>query len=149
MNIKRSLRNDLKFGLLKEIDIVPTIQGNWNDEINIMNTKEKYDDEYYPYDFESDSLTSWEVKSRRITKHHYPTTIIPVHKIRNVETPQYFIFNFTDKCCYIKYDAEVFKTFTTRMIKVERFGGNPNPVNHYEIPINKLIDLIRIYKSIN
>jgi len=147
MNIKRSLTNDLKFGLLKEIDIVPTIQGNWIDEINIMNTKDKYDDEYYPYDFESECLTSWEVKSRRVSKNHYPTTIIPVHKIRDVETPQYFVFNFTDTCSYIKYDKELFKTFSTRMIKVDRFGGNPNPVNHYEIPINKLIDLIRIYKK--
>jgi hypothetical protein len=147
-NIKRSLANDLKFGLLKEIDILPTIQGNWEDEVNIRNTKDIYNDEYYPYDFESENATSWEVKSRRISKNYYPTTIIPVHKVRNVDTPQYFIFNFTDACFSIIYDKELFKTFNKRMISVERFGGNPAPVNHYEIPVNLLEDLVRIY-SIN
>jgi hypothetical protein len=145
-NIKRSLANDLKFGLAKEIDILPTIQGNWEDEPNIRNTKDIYNDEYYPYDFESENSSSWEVKSRRISKSYYPTTIIPVHKVRDVETPQYFIFNFTDACCSIKYDKEVFSKFKTRMIKVERFGGNPNPVNHYEIPVNMLEDLVRVFR---
>jgi hypothetical protein len=32
------------------------------------------------------------------------------------------------------------------MIKVERFGGNPNPVNHYEIPVNMLEDLVRVFR---
>jgi hypothetical protein len=146
-NIQRSLANDLKFGLLKEIDILPTIQGNWEDEPNIRNTKDIYNDEYYPYDFESENATSWEVKSRRISKGQYNKTIIPVHKVRNVDTPQYFIFNFTDACCSIKYDKEIFKTFGKRMISVERFGGNPNPVLHYEIPVNLLEDLVRIYTN--
>jgi hypothetical protein len=143
----RSLNNDLKFGLLKEIDILPTIQHSWKDEENIRSTKDIYNDEFYPYDFESESITSWEVKSRRITKHHYPTTIIPVHKIRNVETPQFFVFNFTDTCSYIEYDVELFKTFRKRMVKVIRLGDRSNPVNHYEIPVNILIDLIRVYKN--
>lgn len=143
----RSLNNDLKFGLLKEINILPTIQYTWKEENNIRNTKDIYNDDFFPYDFESVNFTSWEVKSRRITKHHYPTTIIPVHKIRNVETPQFYVFNFTDTCCYIEYDVELFKTFKKRMINVIRLGGSSNPVNHYEIPVNELIDMIRIYKE--
>jgi len=141
----RSLANDLKFGLAKEVDILPTIIHNWEGEDNIRNTKDIYNDDYYPYDFESDSATSWEVKSRRITKNRYDTTIIPVHKVRKVGTPQYFIFNFTDACSYIKYDKTLFDTFGTRMIAVARFGGNPNPVNHYEIPTRFLTDMLRVY----
>ena len=143
-NIKRSLANDLKYGLLQEIDILPTIQHKWDYETNIRNTKDIYNDEYYPYDFESNSGTSWEVKSRRIPKDKYTTTIIPVHKIRNVNTPQYFVFNFTDACCYIQYNKTLFSAFSTRMISVSRLGGNPAPVLHYEIPIKLLDDLIRI-----
>lgn len=139
----RSLANDLSFGLKKEFDILPTIINNWKDDENIMNTKDIYNDAYYSYDFESRNGSSWEVKSRRIKKECYPTTIIPVHKIRMVDTPQFFIFNFTDKCCYIKYEKELFKTFSTRYMSIERFGGNPNPINHYEIPIKNLIDLAR------
>jgi hypothetical protein len=145
-NLKRSLANDIKFGLSKEVDILPTLSNRWNNEINIMNTKDKYNDEYYPYDFESDGLTSWEVKSRRIGKYKFSTTIIPVHKIRNVDTEQIFVFNFTDTCSYIIYDKDLFKTFSTRWIKVEREGGNNNPVLHFEIPVNILIDIIKIYK---
>jgi hypothetical protein len=146
METQRSLANDLKFGLAQEVDILPTLQGNWDDEVNIRNTKDIYNDDYYPYDFESENATSWEVKSRRINKHHYPTTIIPVHKVRNVDTPQYFVFNFKDACSYIKYDKELFSTFNQRMISVSRFGGNPKPVNHYEIPVILLTDLIRVYR---
>jgi len=145
-NLKRSLTNDIKFGLSKEVDILPTLSSRWNNEINIMNTKDKYNDEYYPFDFESDTLTSWEVKSRRNTKYKYSTTIIPVHKVRQVDTEQIFVFNFTDECSYITYDKDLFKTFSTRWIKVDREGGNPNPVLHYEIPVNKLIDIKMIYK---
>jgi hypothetical protein len=142
--VKRSLANDLKYGLLKEIDILPTIQHKWDYEVNIRNTKDIYDDVYYPYDFESENGTSWEVKSRRIPKNKYATTIIPVHKIRNVNSNQYFVFNFTDACCYIQYNKQLFSSFSTRMIGVSRLGGNSTPVLHYEIPIRLLDDLIRI-----
>ena len=144
---RRSLQNDIQFGLMKEIDILPTLKGNWEDEEDIRNTKDIYNDEYYPYDFESKNASSWEVKSRRISKNYYPTTIIPVHKVRKVDTPQYFVFNFTDACSSIKYDKELFSKFKTRWVKVERFGGNPNPVLHYEIPIHLLEDLVRIFAN--
>ena len=54
----RSLNNDLKFGLLKEINILPTIQYTWKEENNIRNTKDIYNDDFYPYDFESVNFTS-------------------------------------------------------------------------------------------
>jgi hypothetical protein len=139
--MERSLKNDLTYGLNKEIDILPILINNWSDETNIRNTKDIYNDEYCSYDFESDNKTSWEVKSRRNTKLKYPTTIFPVHKIRDVDTSQYFVFNFTDGGSYIKYDKELFKTFNKRMIGVKRIGASSKPVQHYEIPVDILIDL--------
>ena len=144
----RSLANDLKFGLDKELEVVDMLKLNFCDlynEDDIKNTKDLYQDEYYPYDYEGTSRgTCFEMKSRRVKKHQYSTTIIPVHKIRNVNTPQYFVFNFTDACCYIQYNKTLFSAFSTRMISVSRLGGNPAPVLHYEIPIKLLDDLIRI-----
>ena len=144
--LERSLKNDLEFGLVEEVKILDLIQDEWNDEEDIRNTKDIYDDDFYPYDFESKNGTSWELKSRRITKQKYSTTIIPVHKVRKTDKKQIFIFNFTDCCSYIEYDKALFDTFKTRYIKVERFGGNPSPVLHYEIPVKSLVDIIAIHR---
>ena len=47
------------------------------------------------------------------------------------------------------YEKELFKTFSTRYMSIERYGGNPNPINHYEIPIKNLIDLARHQMKVN
>lgn len=135
----RSLANDIKFGLKNEEIILTSLKTYWNDE-TIRNTKDIYNDEYFPYDFENEKGCSWEVKSRRNSKTQYPTTILPVHKVRNTNEKQYFVFQFTDKNCFIEYDKEKFDTFRTRQIRVQRYGGNSNYYNHYEIPIELLID---------
>jgi hypothetical protein len=136
----RSLSNDLKFGLTKEVDILPILVKTWNDE-TIRNTKDIYNDEYCSFDFENKSKSTWEVKSRRITKNEYTTTILPFHKPRKVDSDQYFVFNFTDICSYIKYDKELFKTFSKRNVTVKRQGARAEPVLHYEIPVKLLTDI--------
>ena len=83
----RSLANDLKFGLSNEELILPCLKTYWNDD-TILNTKGIYGDEYFPYDFENEKGWSWEVKSRRNSKTKYPTTILPVHKIRKTDKKQ-------------------------------------------------------------
>jgi hypothetical protein len=133
--------NDLKYGLSKEIDIINKIKLQFPEETNIRNTKEIYN-KFCLFDFESDLKTSWEMKSRRNTKTQYPTTIIPVHKIRDVETTQYFIFYFTDVISYIKYDKDVFDKFNKKIINANRKDGYNNHGVHYEIPVNMLIDFI-------
>jgi hypothetical protein len=137
----RSLENDLKFGMKKEEEVLPLIKHNWKDEVNILNTKIRFNNEYHKYDFESDGGSIWEVKSRRNRKTTYPTTIIPYHKSMETERPYYFVFNFTDACCYIEYDEEKFASFKTRMITVYRQGSRPIPVLHFEIPIELLTDM--------
>lgn len=143
----RSLKNDLTYGMKREEEVFPLIQHNWKDEVNILNTKIRFKNEYHKYDFESDGGSIWEVKSRRNKKNAYPTTIIPFHKTMRTEKPYYFVFNFTDKCCYIEYDEEKFKTFNTRMISCFRQGASSAPILHYEIPIELLTDMIPLTES--
>jgi len=147
----RSLSNDLIFGLGKEMEIVDLLQLNFcdlYDEDEFKNTKELYQDDFYPYDFEGmRNGTSIELKSRRVKKNTYPTTIIPVSKVRNTDKTQLFIFNFTDNCSYIEYDKTIFDTFEVRNITTERFGIVDKPKPHYCIPVHLLIDLINIIKN--
>ena len=146
----RSLANDLRFGLDKELEVVDMLKLNFCDlynEDDIKNTKDLYQDEYYPYDYEGTSRgTCFEMKSRRVKKHQYSTTIIPVHKVRKTDKKQIFIFNFTDNCSYIEYDQELFRTFQQRDITTERFGTIDKPKPHYLIPVKLLIDLVNVYK---
>lgn len=137
----RSKANDLKYGLAQEDGVLKILQHNWKEEINIQNTKVRYNNEMHKFDFESDSGTKWELKSRRNTKTKYSTTIIPMHKLIQTDNTFYFVFNFTDKCCYIQYDPDVFKTFKTTMLRCFRQGDHYNPIPHYEIPITLLKDL--------
>jgi hypothetical protein len=144
MSKVRSLKNDLEFGLSKEEPVRQLMKSIFTDEEDIINTKDLYNDEYCKFDYEGTTIKRrYEVKSRTTTKHKYPTTIIPVHKI-NKETTENglcLIFNFTDKCSYIMYDPELFKTFKTKMMKIFRDGKYDNPCLHYEIPIGNLIDM--------
>lgn len=139
MEINRSLNNDLTYGLSREDRVMKKLESVFGG--GLKNTKELYNTDYCIYDFESDDGVSYELKCRRNTKNAYPTTIIPVHKVRNVDTPQYFVFQFTDALCYIQYDKDIFKGFSKRMISVYRNGAPPTPQNHYEIPTKFLRDI--------
>jgi hypothetical protein len=132
-------KQDLAFGLKKETEIIDKIKNYWQNEVNIVNTKEIYN-EYCVYDFESESGTSWEVKSRRVNKTQYYTTILPVHKVRNTDRDQFFVFNFLNKCCYIKYDKDMFDTFDITDIVCYR-DGRREVAPHYHIPVYKLTDM--------
>ena len=132
----RSLKNDLAFGLSKE-NIETILNSNFGDEFK--NTKELYNDEYYPYDFEGLTTgTSVEMKSRRNTKTAYPTTIIPTHKVRDTDKKQIFVFNFTNEMCYIEYSKEVFDKYEKKMITTYRQGKVDIPKPHFLIPITHL-----------
>lgn len=146
METLRSFKNDLKMGLEKELEVVDILKLNWEDEEDIRNTKDIYGDDYYIYDFEAKSGTSWELKSRRIAKNQYDTTIVPVHKVRKTDKKQVFVFNFTDACCSLDYDKELWDTFEIKDVKVWRYGKVDKPTPHYFIPVDKLTDLVRCIK---
>jgi hypothetical protein len=134
----RSFEDDYKFGMENEDVMLPLLQAEFKDP-KMLNTKELYGDQYCQWDWEGEDKTRYENKSRRNTKWKYDTTILPVHKVCKKEGNHYYIFQFTDKNCYIKYDAEVFSKFSTRMVKVVRQGRVDNKL-HYEIPVKQLID---------
>jgi hypothetical protein len=143
----RSFKNDLAFGLAKELEVVDLLKMNFDEEVDIKNTKDLYNDEFYPYDYEG--LTTgmtFELKSRRVKKYQYDTTIVPVSKIRdNQIPPQMFVFNFTDNCSYIRYDKERFSKYKIANVSTHRFGKVDLPKPHYFIPVDDLTDLIQIY----
>jgi len=152
LNVKRmserSYTNDLKFGLKRELEIINLLKKTFcelYDEEDIVPTKDLYTDDFYPYDYEgTTNHTCFEMKSRRVKKNTYPTTIIPVHKIRPTNITQIFVFNFTDVCCYIEYAEELFKTFETKTITTYRVGKIDIPKGHYLIPIHLLTDLVAV-----
>ena len=142
----RSFKNDLKYGLDKELEVVDMLKLNWEDEADIRNTKDIYGDDYYIYDFEANSGTSWELKSRRCNKHTYPTTIVPVSKVRDTDKKQVFVFNFKDACCSLDYDKDLWDTFVIADVMTYRYGKVDKPKPHYHIPIDKLTDLLKVMK---
>ena len=82
--------------------------------------KNKYDDlerttGYATFDYKTrNKKLKIELKTRRNDSTKYPTTMIGNNKIKkckNPDTTYLFIFKFTDKLMFIKYDDELFKTF--------------------------------------
>ena len=144
MSNQRSLKNDLKFGLEKEEPVRQLLKKTFSDEEDIINTKDLYNDEFCKFDYVGITTKKrYEVKSRRNAKYDYSTTLLPVHKITYNTTKNglIIIFNFTDKCSYITYNQELFKTFSTKDVKVFRDGKWEGPVPHYLIPVNILTDI--------
>ena len=142
--MERSFNKDLAFGLSKEEPVRQLLKKLFIDEDDIINTKDLYGDIYCKFDYEGlTTKRKYEVKSRTNTKYKYATTILPVNKITadTIKNGLCIVFNFTDKCSYIMYDEQAFKTFSTRLIKIYRVGKYDPPTLHYEIPVNLLIDM--------
>ena len=136
--VLRRFQDDYNYGMEKEIGIETKLRLTFNDE-SITNTKTLYKDTFCKWDYESKDGKKWELKSRRNTKWAYSTTIIPCHKTTTGEV--YYVFEFTDKTCYIKYEEDLFNTFEIRTIKVYRQGKYDPPTDHYCIPVKLLIDI--------
>lgn len=144
MSYKRSFKNDMEFGLSKEEPVRIILKSYFKEEEDIINTKDLYNNEYCKYDYEGITTKKrYEVKSRTNKKNTYPTTLLPVHKIDSdtIKNGLIFIFNFTDKCCYIKYDKKLFSDFEIKIIKIYREGKYDPPTPHYLIPISMLTDI--------
>ena len=142
---KKTFKEDLAYGLEREEPVRQLLKRVFNDEEDIINTKDLYNDDYCKFDYKGiTTRRRYEVKSRTNSKDKYPTTLIPVHKI-TPKTTKYgliLVFNFTDKCCYIKYEPELFSKFKIRTMKIFRIGKYDPPTDHYEIPISHLIDMV-------
>jgi hypothetical protein len=137
---ERSLENDLKYGLSNEDNIIDLLNRSFGE--TFVNTKEKYNDQYYPYDFEGDKGCCIELKSRRNTYKAYPTTILPVGKILEFNNKkQIFVFQFVDGFYYTEYEPTRFNKYEIKMITTTRKGIVDKPKPHFCIPIGDLIKL--------
>jgi hypothetical protein len=136
---QRSLSNDLIFGLANENNVIQKLNTYFTNEI-IKSTKELGLGAYCSYDAESEN-TMYEIKSRRCKYSTYPTTIVPVHKVKDSKKRLVFVFQFIDGYYYIVYNKELFDTFETKIIKLNRAGINDKPTYHYYIPISHLVEM--------
>ena len=124
---------DYEYGKQKEEDIYPLLKTFFNSP-----ALERTPQRYCKYDFEDRDAT-YEVKSRKCNKHTYPTTLLTLNKIINTTKDQYFIFNFTDEICYIKYDKAVFDTFECK--PYSRINQADDMTDYLFIPLANLTTL--------
>lgn len=138
----RSFQNDMKFGMKGETAIHSKISQHFSGMGLIRNTKDIYNDPYYRYDYEAADGTSFELKTRRNSKTAYPTTIVPASKIvPDCKNRQFFVFVFTDCCCKIEYNKEIWDKFRVTDVVTYRYGREDRPTPHYHIPISHLLEM--------
>lgn len=137
MQVLRHFKEDYDYGMKKEMTMEQMIRDAFSDQ-TITNTKTLYGNTFHKWDFENKEGKKWELKSRRNIKWKYPTTIIPCHKVTEGEL--YYVFEFLDKKCWIKYDEALFNTFEIRTIKIYRAGHYDPPTDHFCIPVRLLTD---------
>ena len=89
-------KNDRSFGLIGEERMYEALLKR--DATFIKSTER-----WAKWDFKNDAEEYWEGKTRTNAKDKYPTTYIPTHKVLDGKT-QFFLFNFTDKMAYIRFD---------------------------------------------
>lgn len=78
-------------------------------------------DDLAPWDFE-DCDTVIEMKSRHELSTEYRDTMIKTLKIDRAKTEDrdvYYIFNFIDRLCWIKYDEAQFSKYKVRLMKIK------------------------------
>jgi len=92
------------------------------------NDFEKYDG------FDANNI--YEIKTRRIIKNAYSTTLLTYHKVCNNDKPLIIIFNFVDYVCYIKYDEDKFNTYEKKLFCRKRPGEKYK--DHIFIPVKDL-----------
>lgn len=127
-----SFKEDFNYGIIKENEILKTINNYFNREIK------RSEDKYCHYDFYDDKYT-YELKSRRNKYDTYPTTMIPALKLKKRVI---LLFNFTDGLYYIKYRKSKFEEFDKRYFVKDREDKKDIKKLYYYIPIDKLKKII-------
>ena len=107
-----SKAEDLKMGLASEKTVIPAIE-------SITNTNLIHLGGYNTMDYTNEAKTVYvELKTRRINRKAYATTIVGLNKVAFCNDPTksyYFCFAFSDGLFYIKYDHKLFSTFKRNM----------------------------------
>lgn len=129
MSYKQLFKQDYNFGIEKEKEILPILQSHFGD-YTIKKTKHKY----HAFDFESeDGNVFYELKTRTSPKNSFPTTMVGSRKVdyanKFPDKTFYFVFNFSDQLCYIKYNKELFNSYEWRVNS--RRDRNVVEIDHY------------------
>ena len=114
---------------------------------DIFNKEFKDTDKFCVYDFFKDNIYI-ELKSRKIKKDAFPTTIVGMYKINHTKSmvthnpnkEYYYFFKFIDDdehLYYWKYNEEDMEDWKITNIQ-RRDRKNKKPVPHLNIPIDKL-----------
>jgi len=125
-----SFVSDYQWGVEKETEVFNIIQPLVGESLK---RTEKHNT---PYDFKDD-FYFYEVKARRCVYKQYPTTLLPKNKV--FTDRHYFFFYFIDGLYFIRYDADLFKTFEIAPFqRFQRINYNDKVALYYHIPIDRL-----------
>lgn len=112
----------LEYGLSNENNVLKIIQNVFSK--NIEKSKYKYS-KYDYYDVKSKYI--FELKTRRITHNQYPTALLNVCKINYKNL--IVIYEYTDGLFYIKYDEELFNTFSSNLQRIHGYSQSQDVIN--------------------
>ena len=125
---------DINFGKTSEIELFDKLKEKFGNDL-VHST-----DKYSRYDYYSDNCIV-ELKTRRVYKNTYSTTMIGLNKfdecLSNNEKDYYFVFKFYDGTYYWKFDEDEYDKFE------KRIGGRSdrgyNEISSYlYIPVDRL-----------
>jgi len=121
---RANFANRYAIGKASEEAVLPTIIKYFAREIvPTIKKTDKFDYKCPEYNYE--------LKTRTNSMNTYSTTMIGSNKLT---TNSVLLFKFTDKLCYINYDAERFANYETKF-----FTMYDEPTSHTFIPIKDLI----------
>ena len=126
-----NFKKDLILGIVGEETVLPKLRSYFKKNIR------KSAGKYCKYDYIDEDGTLYELKTRRCMSSTFPTTMLPVHKVVD-GAEQYFIFNFTDKVMYAKYEKDTFASFEVSGVVDGRYTYERQAVSHYYIPLASL-----------
>jgi hypothetical protein len=120
------------FGKAEEKKIMPIVADYFKRELKA------YPNQYDHHDF-YDDIYDYEVKSRTNSKMAYPDTMITLDKMMNLTKPLILLFNYTDRLCFVEYDATKFATYRKKMFA--RSKRDCDLKEHLFVPIGDLTDI--------
>ena len=119
-----------QYGKQQEAAVIDILKGKLDADIELSM------DTFDQFDYRSDR-SNVELKSRRNKMDKYPTTLITANKAHvDPGKDTLFVFCFTNKVAYIKYEKELFDTFDKRPFS--RANLKRDEKDHFFIPLDKL-----------
>jgi len=125
---------DYRFGIEQQSKVLPLLKEYFGRDIKEEIAK------WSKYDFYDDQAL-YELKTRKIRKRDYPTTLMTCNKVCTNEKDLFFVFNFSDELCYIPYNEEFFRAFEKR--PYSRIDAEYDKKDYFFIPIDKLTTIMK------